>query len=69
MKNLVPNNNYIISWNNEPEFEATYLRKERGFFIFLMQGIELPIREQYLIVKKIAWMHARILIIYIIVHP
>lgn len=54
MKNLVPNNNYIISWNNEPEFEATYLRKERGFFIFLMQGIELPIREQYLIVKKIA---------------
>ena len=49
---LIPNKKYNIAWNEEPFFEAIFLRKERGFFIFMYQNIELPIREQYLKVKE-----------------
>jgi len=49
---LKPNNKYYIAWNSEPFFEAVYLRKERGFYIFLYQNIELPIREQFLTVRE-----------------
>jgi len=50
---LITNKKYLVSRNEEPPFEAIYLRKERGFYIFLYKNIELPIREQYLKIRKI----------------
>lgn len=51
---LEANKTYLISWNGEPAFQASYLFEERGFHVFLCQGVKLPIRKQYLkIIKEI----------------
>lgn len=52
MEVLEPNKVYLISSYGEPEIEATFLKEERGFYIFLCQNIELPIRKQNVRILK-----------------
>ena len=49
---LEPNKSYTISTYQEPPIEVIFLKKERGFYVFLYKNQILPVREQYLQVVK-----------------
>ena len=54
MAALEPNKHYIISSYKEPPIEVTFIKSERGFYVFLYQNQILPIRQEYVeIIKEI----------------
>ena len=54
MAALEPNKHYIISSYKEPPIEVTFIKSERGFYVFLYQNQILPIRQKYVeIIKEI----------------
>jgi hypothetical protein len=44
---LIPNKTYEISCYGEEKLIAKYIREERGFYIFYIDGIRTPIRKQF----------------------